>query len=181
MAKGILMTFTTVAVVTGAMAWAGTPPSPVGKTLPSVGGRNLAGEKIRFPERVLGSPSVLLVAYRRGTQPDTDRWIEFLARQAPGTAFFEVPTISNPLWRPLSGWIDSGMRGGVPREKWPLVVTLYEEAPLLRDFLGDRGGLSTHVVLLDGAGRVAWFDAGGFSTAGAESLLAALLGLGRAP
>ena len=163
------------ATVTAAAAVrSAAPTNPVGARLPSVGGRSLDGEEIRFPEKVLGAPSVLLVAYRRGTQPDVDRWIDLLVHKAPGTTFYEVPTLSNPLWKPLAGWIDSGMRGGVPREKWPLVVTLYEEAPVLRDFLGDRGGYATHVVLLDAGGRVVWFDAGGYSPAAAEALLASL-------
>jgi hypothetical protein len=144
-----------------------------------VRGSNLAGQEVRFPDAVLGRPSVLLVAYRRGTQPDVDRWLELLSREAPGVAKYEVPTIANPVWRPLSGWIDSGMRGGVPEEKWGIVVTLYEDAPDVRDFLGDFGGLTTHVVLLDGEGRVAWFNAGGFTEKAARALLDALAALGR--
>lgn len=157
------------------------PGNPVGHLLPPVAGNSLAGREVRFPESLAGRPAVLLVAYRRGTQEDVDRWIGFLTREAPGLTFFEVPTIASPVWRPLSRWIDGGMRGGVPRESWPAVVTLYEDAPRLRDFLGDRGGLSTHVVLLDREGRVAWFDAGGFRDEAGRGLLDALRGLESGP
>lgn len=154
---------------------------PVGRVLPSVKGTSLAGREVRFPEDLRGKPAVLLVAYRRGTQEDVDLWIRFLSQRAPGLPFFEVPTISNPVWRPLSGWIDGGMRGGVPQEKWPSVVTLYGDAPTLRRFLGDRGGFVTHAVLLDGEGRVAWFGNEGFSEAAGRELLAVLSRLEGAP
>ncbi len=150
------------AVVAIVMTPPPVPPAIVGHMFPSVAGRSLAGENVRIPEALAGAPAVLLVAYRRGTQPDTDRWIEMLRRDLPAVRFLELPTIPNVVWRPLAGWIDSGMRRGVPQAMWPNVVTLYEEGGVVRGFLGDAGGLTTHVVLLDAAGRVAWFDAGGY-------------------
>ncbi len=150
------------------------PPAVVGRMFPSVAGRSLAGESVRIPEALAGAPVVLLVAYRRGTQPDTDRWIEVLRRDLPAVRFLELPTIPNVVWRPLAGWIDSGMRRGVPQAMWPNVVTLYEEGGVVRGFLGDAGGLTTHVALLDAAGRVAWFHAGGYGPEAAADLRAAV-------
>jgi hypothetical protein len=149
-------------------------PNPLGKKLPSITGQSLSEKAVRLPDDVTGSPAVLLVAYRRGTQEDVDRWMAFLNEKAPGLSFYEVPTIAGILWRPMAGWIDSGMRRGVPQEKWPKVVTVYGDASVLRDFLGDYGGYTTHVVLLDGEGKVAWFNAGGFSERSAETFLSAL-------
>jgi hypothetical protein len=151
--------------------------SPVGKTLPSVKGEALSRTAVRFPEDTAGAPAILMVAYRRGTQADVNRWTAFLQERAPRTVRYEVPTIANIFWRPMAGWIDSGMRGGVPQEAWSSVVTLYTDAPKLRDFLGDYGGTTTHVVLLDREGRVAWFNAGGFSERAGASLLEALQAL----
>jgi len=155
--------------------------SPVGKRLPSVKGEALSRTAVRFPEDVAGSPAVLLVTYRRGTQSDIDRWMAFLKERAPKTVRYEVPAIANILWRPMAGWIDSGMRGGVPQESWSSVVTLYDDAAKLRDFVGDYGGYTAHVVLVDRKGRVAWFNAGGFSDRAAESLLVALEALAPEP
>ena len=152
-------------------------PSPLGKRLPSVKGEALSRTAVRFPEDTAGAPAILMVAYRRGTQADVDRWTAFLQERAPRTVRYEVPTIANILWRPMAGWIDSGMRGGVPQEAWSSVVTLYQDAPKLRDFLGDYGGTTTHVVLLDREGNVAWFNAGGFSERAGASLLEALQAL----
>jgi hypothetical protein len=138
--------------------------SPLLQRLPSVEGESLSRERIPFPELLAGKPAVLLVAYRRDTQEDVDRWLQFLANDWPQVTRYEVPTIAGIIWRPLAGWIDSGMRGGVPENKWSSVVTLYGgDATRLRDFLGDYGGPSAHVIVLDANGVVAWFNAEGYS------------------
>ena len=164
----------------GGSAAGGGAASPVGTRLPSVAGEALDGTVFRLPEDLGGAGAVLLVAYRRQTQSDVDRWREVLEREAPAVRWLEVPTIANPVWRPFAGWIDGGMRGGVPRELWGKVVTLYRDAPRLREFLGDRGGYTTHVVVLDGAGTVVWFDPQGFTEEGAAGLLRALAALAAA-
>jgi|WetSurMetagenome_2_1015567.scaffolds.fasta_scaffold123078_1 hypothetical protein len=172
---------TIVALSLGASMSQASAPDPVGKTLPTVAGHALSSERVVFPDDLAGRPAVLLVAYRRGTQSDVDRWTAFLEAKAPRLVRYEVPTISSGVWRPLAGWIDSGMRGGVPKAAWSSVVTLYDDASKLRDFLGDYGGYTTHVILLDKTGKVAWFNAGGFNDRAAASLLDAIHGFEREP
>ncbi len=142
----------------------------VGRRFPSVAGRALSGELVRFPEDVLGAPVLLLCAYRRGTQADIDRWAAFAGRELPELAAYELPIIPALVWRPLQGLIDGGMRGGVPRGQWSRVVTLYDQGAKARDFLGDSGGNRAQVVLLDAAGVVAFHDAGGFRAPAAAAL-----------
>jgi len=151
--------------------------SIVGRRFPSVAGRALSGEVVRFPDDLYGAPALLLCAYRRGTQADVDRWAAFAARELPRLAAFELPIISARVWRPLQGWIDGGMRGGVPPAQWQRVVTLYDDGAQARAFVGDGGGLRTQVVLLDAAGVVAFHDAGGFSGEAAARLAAAAAAL----
>jgi len=147
------------------------PTGPLGRRFPSVGGTSLAQARVRLPDDLAGSPAVLLVAYRRGTQADIDRWAAFLRLEAGAAPVFEVPVIPALVWRPLDGLIDGGMRGGVPRDQWDRVVTVYGDGAVIRGFLGDPGGLVALVVLLDAAGVVRWFHAGGFSPAAARQLL----------
>ena len=131
----------------------------------------MSRERIRFPEHLAGKPGVLLVAYRRDAQEDVERWLKFLTSDWPQVACLEVPTIAGVIWRPLAGWIDSGMRGGVPENYWFSVVTLYGgNATRLRDFLGDLGGPSACVVALDANGAVVWFNAEGYSDERAREL-----------
>ena len=63
------------------------------------------------------------------------------------------------------------MRSGVPRNKWPRVVTIYDDAPKLRDFLGDSGQDLTHVAVLDRKDTVVWFNSEGFSEQNGQELL----------
>ena len=148
-----------------------------GRRFPAVAGTALSGEVVRFPDDLAGAPALLLCAYRRGTQADVDRWAAFAARELPRLAVYELPIISARVWRPLQGWIDGGMRGGVPAAQWQRVVTLYEDGAQARAFVGDGGGWRTQVVLLDAAGVVAFHDAGGFTEKAAARLTAAAAAL----
>lgn len=146
----------------------------IDRPFPSVLGHALSGEVVRLPDDVAGRPVVLLVAYRRAAQLDIDRWLKALRRAAPQVEAYEVPTIPSPVYRPLAGWIDAGMRSGVPREQWRSVVTVYGDGAVVRGFLGEAPRPVAHVVLLDDAGVVRWLDARGFSEAGLQGLLEAL-------
>ena len=153
------------------------PPDIVGRRFPSVSGKALSGEVVRLPEDVAGAPALLLCAYRRGTQADADRWAAFAERELPGLAVWELPIIPSLVWRPLQGWIDGGMRGGVPPGLWSRVVTIYDDGGPVRAFVGDGGGFRTQVVLLDAQGVVAFHDSGGFRDDAAERLAAAAAAL----
>lgn len=144
-----------------------------GRRFPSLTGTALSGEAVRFPEDVLGAPALLLCAYRRGSQADVDRWAGFAGQRLPGLPVHELPIIRGRVWRPLQGWIDGGMRGGVPRHQWSRVVTIYDDAERAKDFIGDGGGLRAQVLLLDAAGVVVFHDSGGFREAAAGRLAAA--------
>ena len=148
-------------------------PGIIGRRFPSVAGRALSGEVVRIPEDLAGAPALLLCAYRRGTQDDVDRWAAFAGQRLPNLVVYELPIISSRVWRPLQGWIDGGMRGGVPPGLWAHVVTLYDDGIRARTFVGDGGGLRTQVVLLDAAGVVVFTDSGGFGEEAAERLAAA--------
>lgn len=145
--------------------------SPLGRRFPAAAGSSLAGRRVVIPDDLAGAPALLLVAYRRGTQVDVDRWQTFASDRLPGLYRLEVPVIPNPIYRPLAGWIDGGMRGGVPRDLWDDVVTIYQDGTVVRGFLGDHGGLTTHAVLLDHEGVVRWFEAGGLSAEAGERLV----------
>ena len=152
----------------------------VGRRFPSVAGRALSGETVRIPEDLLGAPALLLCAYRRGTQPDIDRWAAFAGREFPWLTVYELPIIPSVVWRPFQGMIDGGMRGGVPRRQWSTVVTLYEQGAKARAFLGDGGGLRASVLLLDADGVVIFCDGGGYREAASRSLAQALRALDEA-
>ncbi len=151
----------------------------VGRRFPAVTGTALSGERVRLPRDLLGAPALLLVAYRRRAQDDVDRWAAFVRREAPGLRVLELPVIPALIWRPLQGWIDGGMRGGVPRPQWSNVVTVYDDGAVVRDFVGDPGAPVASAVLLDAGGVVRAVEAAGFSEDAGRRLLAALTDAGR--
>lgn len=146
----------------------------VGRTFPPVTGTALSGERVRLPRDLLGAPALLLIAYKRAAQDDVDRWAAFARREAPGLRVLELPVIPALLWRPLQGWIDGGMRGGVPRAQWSNVVTFYEDGAAVRDFVGDCGAPVAHAVLLDAGGTVRALETGGFNETAGERLISRL-------
>jgi hypothetical protein len=153
--------------------------SIVGRRFPSVRGKALSGEPVHLPEDLFGAPALLLCAYRRGTQADVDRWVAFgRARLPADLRTLEVPIIPAVVWRPLRGWIDGGMRGGVPKAQWASVVTVYDEnARAARDFIGGGGEYAAQVLLLDAEGAVRCHEAGGYTDPAALRLAEALAGL----
>jgi hypothetical protein len=142
-----------------------------------VTGTALSGQRLRLPHDLLGGPVLLLVAYRRQAQADVDRWTSMARREAPGLRVIELPVIPALVWRLLQGWIDGGMRGGVPRPQWSNVVTVYDDGAIVRDFVGDRGAPVAHAALLDAGGIVRALEAGGFSEEAGRRLLAAFAAL----
>lgn len=152
--------------------------APVGESFPTVQGKSLSGEATTLPQALSGKPAVLLVGYVQGTQFDLDRWVMGLMQAQTPVRILEVPTIDSLVPSMISGWIDSGMRSGIPREDWPAVVTVYgSEASKITSFTGEESPRNTRVLLLDRNGKVIWFHDRGFSPAKAMELDQAARGL----
>jgi|LakMenEpi05Aug10_1017310.scaffolds.fasta_scaffold00035_5 hypothetical protein len=151
---------------------------PVGEGFPVVKGKSLSGESTELPTALAGKPAVLLVGYVQGTQFDLDRWVMGLMQAKTPVRILEVPTIDSLVPSVISGWIDSGMRSGIPSEDWPAVVTVYgSEAGKITAFTGEQSPRNTRVLLLDAQGKVVWFHDRGYSPAKAIELDAAARGL----
>jgi hypothetical protein len=137
---------------------------PTGEAFPVVVGQSLTEERTELPTAFAGEPVVLLIGYRQNAQFDIDRWLMGLLQTEVDMRLVEVPTIPGLLPTFASGWIDDGMRSGIPREDWGSVVTLYGEAarPVAK-LTGTERGRLTRVIVLDPEGKVAWFDDEGYS------------------
>lgn len=137
---------------------------PTGEVFPSVKGESLAGVETPIPEGFAGEPTILLVAYEQEAQFDIDRWLLGLLQVEVEANLVELPTLPGLAPTFASQWIDDGMRSGIPKEDWGVVVTLYGDAARpVAELTGTENGRLTRVLLLDGEGRVAWFDDEGFS------------------
>jgi len=131
---------------------------------PVVTGESLEGEPITIPQADNGRPTIVLVGYEQRAQFDADRWLFGLLQADTPANLWELPTIPGIFGGMASGFIDNGMRGGIPQEDWGSVVTLYgEDAQRMKDFTGTEDGNNIRVMLVDGNGIVRWFHDRGYS------------------
>ena len=130
---------------------------------PRVDGSSLSGTSHRLPDTLAGDRNLLLIAFRQWQQTDVDTWVpvaEALAAELPGFRAYELPVISQ-MYRPVSGFIDGGMRGGIPdlrvREA---TITLYINR---RQFLDDLRIPAVNTIvpmLVTPAGEILWRTTG---------------------
>jgi len=151
-----------IALLVGCSSYPARDPS--GETFPSVTGESLDGKRVALPADLAGSPAVLLVAYKQKAQFDVDRWVLGFLQAKVDARILEIPTIRGWAPRLFAAGIDEGMREGIPPPEWGSVVTVYGDASRIAAFTGD-GGRNARVLLLDGAGRVAFFHDQGYSPA----------------
>jgi hypothetical protein len=155
-----------VAVVSMIVGCATTMPSrnPTGEIFPSVQGQSLEKKRIKIPAAFAGGPAVLLVGYKQSAQFDIDRWLMGLIQAEVKAQVVEIPTIPGLVPSMASGWIDDGMRSGIPKEDWGSVITLYGgEAKPVAALTGTTNGQRARILVLDSSGKVVWFDDEGYS------------------
>lgn len=179
MLRRSLWILTALALVMAAASCRSTYPrrNPTGEAFPTVRGEALDGTAVVLPEVGRGAPLLLLVGYEQNTQFDLDRWLLGLSEAGVRVRAYEVPTLPGLLPGLASGWIDGGMRRGIPKEDWGGVVTVYGDAKAIAQFTGNADGLPGRVILLDRNGVVAWFHDRGYSVGALRALLAAVAAL----
>ena len=142
-----------------------TPEKVIGTKFPDVKGQSLAGESVMIPAKFLGKQTVLLVGYKQNAQFDIDRWILGILQADIPIQIVEVPTIAGLMPQVVQGFIDNGMRSGIPKEDWASVVTVYEDAPKIIEALGNERQQNAQVVLLNKSGEIVWTTNRGYSAA----------------
>ena len=151
---------------------------PTGEPFPAVSGESLAGEQVEFPAALEGQPAIVLIGYLQESQFDIDRWLMGLIQAGTAVPIVELPTIPGLVPPIASGWIDDGMRSGIPEEDWAVVVTLYGSAAKpIAELTGTENGRLARVILIDAKGNVAWFHDRGYSASKAVELAELAAGL----
>jgi ATPase complex subunit ATP10 len=136
-----------------------TVPGSPDPLFPSLSSHALSGEKVTLPDDCRGFVTLIAIAFQRGAQGMVDSWYEPFSQEFadnPNARFYEIPMIGSAYWRMMSGWIDAGMRSGIPVVKHPFVVTYYGDVfPYRRDLGMDNPALA-YIFLLDSGGRIRW-------------------------
>ena len=143
---------------------------PLGEPFPPTEAEPLSAESrddwISIPEDFAGAPLLILIGYVQDTQFDVDRWLFGVLDAELDVALREVPAARGTAARLASGFIDSGMRRGIPRAEWGAVTTTYgKRAEALARFTGTEKPRNARVLLLDANGIVRWFHDEGYSAA----------------
>jgi hypothetical protein len=139
------------------------PSTVVSEKFPRVEGENLNKERITIPDHYRGKNTLLLVGYTQKTQFDIDRWILGALQAEIPVEIVEVPTIAGMMPQMVQGFINGGMRKGIPQNDWASVVTVYEDAPKIISALGNERPQSAYAVLLDKEGTIIWSSNIGYS------------------
>lgn len=132
---------------------------------PRVAGESLKSERVIIPDAYRGKNTLLLVGYAQKAQFDIDRWILGVLQADIPVEIVEVPTIAGMVPQMVQGFINNGMRSGIPQSDWASVVTVYQDAPKIIELLGNERPQSCYAVLLDRAGVVVWSSNIGYSAA----------------
>ena len=144
---------------------------------PTIQGRNLERRELELPADFAGERNVVLVAFKQRQQREVNAWLPALSamrREAGNLEVYEIPTLHRG-WTPLRGWIDGGMRSGIPdRSTREATITVYINKAPFKAALGITSESRIHVLLLDGEGRVMHRELGSATPAGVQRLRAAL-------
>jgi hypothetical protein len=140
-------------------------PSQVklGEVMIQASGESLEGELVTIPQDFTGQNTLLLFGYKQDSQFDIDRWLIGLDMTQTKVAAYEIPTIQGMLPRMFSGFIDGGMRKGIPKKLWKGVVTVYADGDKIQRFTGNLNPNNARVMLLNKQGSIIYFYDRGFS------------------
>jgi hypothetical protein len=136
----------------------------IGKRFPEVTADSLAKTRESIPESAKGKVTLVVVAFLQQSQPQLDSWLGPFAERfggKEGFTFYEVPMISSG-YKFMRLIIDSGMRGGIPKEKHKNVVTMYGDVEKYMKELNLEARYG-YAFLLDKEGIIRW-QAQGFAT-----------------
>ena len=133
---------------------------------PEVEGSSLSQTPHRLPGTLEGDVNLLLIAFRQWQQRDVDTWVPLadeLSSQFAHFRAYELPVISQ-VYRPVSGFIDGGMRGGIPDEAVrAATITLYiNRGAFLRE-LGIDSVSEIVPMLVTPEGEILWRTTGRYT------------------
>ena len=126
------------------------------KKFPTIQGISLSNNEVIFPDVLDGRPAVLAIAFRQRAQKCINTWAGDLLKMYglnQSVQYYEIPMLGGQ-WTTMRGWIDGGMRGGVPKPLHDFTVTYYGPLKRYHKLLGTRGNGDCYIYILDKKGVV---------------------------
>lgn len=129
---------------------------------PRIVAETLTGQSLVLPDSLDNGLAIVVLVFRRSAQPIADSWTHPVARRYPSHAavsWYEIPVLAGG-WRMMSGFIDGGMRAGIPPARHEHVATFYGDTGRIRRALEIEDLDSAYPFLIDDGGAVLWCDSG---------------------
>ncbi|GAB7086884.1 hypothetical protein [Marinifilum fragile] len=134
----------------------------IGDKFPTMNGELLSSKEISLPDHCKGKVSLLIVAFKRGTQPQIDSWTKPVLKEFSmydEFRFIEIPMISN-FYSWISNYINTGMRKGIVPSMHKNVMTYYGPLSHYYSYFGVKDKKLCYVFLLDKEGKIQFMDHG---------------------
>jgi hypothetical protein len=150
-------------------------PAAAAPKMPVVEAETLNEKSLALPRDLPGEKTLVLIAFSQAQQKNVDTWIDGMNLNAVNFAWIETPVI-DPLYGFFSGFIQNGMRKGIPdlkaRER---TVTIFTKRADFLIAMGLPASTNTiYAVVVDRAGNILARAEGDFAAQKAIGLLAAL-------
>ncbi len=133
----------------------------IGEKFPMIAAETLAGNPITLPRDLSDNVCVLTVAFKQAAQAKIDTWAEYVLDQNnfQDVCYYEIPLIKR-IWKPLQGWIDGGMRSGIPEERHKNVITYYGDIRPYKRHLNVSDTADAYVFVIDKEGCIRYASQG---------------------
>ncbi len=132
----------------------------IGDIFPKLESESLSGKKVKVPDDLNGEVNLISIAFVREAQAMIDSWVEPFQEMCEGKSAYELPMIDGYFWKIFSGFIDEGMKAGIPEDKHDYVITYYGDTSKFRKQLGIDDRNLAYVYLLNEDGRIVWSGKG---------------------
>lgn len=143
----------------------------IGDRFPRIRIETLSGKELILPDDVIGKTVLIGVAFVREAQGMLDSWTDYFQDLCEKHEVYELPMIESNFWKIFSGFIDSGMRAGIPDKKHDFVGTHYGDVSEFKEKLGIEDKGYGYVFLIDDKGYIIFKGRGYADEEGKEEML----------
>lgn len=126
---------------------------------PPLVSETLNEDRVDLPVDFQGMVNLLLIAFERDQQAQINSWLSpaaLMADDFPGFDYYELPVLGRG-WRLLQGWIDSGMRSGIPDPaQRARTISIYSSKTDFMEALHLEADDRIYALLIDESHCVVW-------------------------
>jgi hypothetical protein len=122
---------------------------------PSLKVQTLSKNKLELPSYTLGKPTAICLVFEQSAQVLVDTWANPILKKYSSSElnYYEIPMITSG-YKWMSGFIDNGMRSGIPKALHANIATYYGNLTTYKKDLLMTNKNSCYIFLLDKEGII---------------------------